>query len=102
MPNPGEVLLPGMFAHVTLELEPQDAVLIPSKGVTQHEGTGTYYAMIVDGGVAVRRELQLGLMYGEDYEVLTGLEGGERVVTSGRFGLADGASVTLRSDGGER
>ena len=102
VPNPGEVLLPGMFAHVTLELEPQDAVLIPSRGVTQQEGTGAYFAMIVEGGVAVRRELELGLMYGEHYEVLIGLEGGEQVVTSGRFGLADGASVTLRSDGGER
>ncbi len=102
VPNPGEVLLPGMFAHVTLELPPREMILIPSRGVTQQEGTGTYFAMIVDEGVAVRRELQLGLMYGEDYEVLSGLKGGEQIVTSGRFGLADGASVTVRSTGGER
>ena len=91
-----------MFAHVTLELPPREMILIPSRGVTQQEGTGTYFAMIVDEGVAVRRELQLGLMYGEDYEVLSGLKGGEQIVTSGRFGLADGASVTVRSTGGER
>ena len=102
VPNPGEVLLPGMFAHVTLELRPQETVLIPSRAVAQQEGTGTYYAMVVDGGVAVRRELQLGQMYGEHYEVLAGLAGGEHAVTSGKFGLADGASVTVRSEGGER
>ena len=58
--------------------------------------------MVVDGGIVVRRELELGAVYGEHYEVLRGLEGGEQVVTSGKFGLADGASVTVRSEGGER
>lgn len=102
VPNPGEVLLPGMFAHVTLELRPQETVLVPSRAVAQQEGAGTYYAMVVDGGIVVRRELELGAVYGEHYEVLRGLEGGEQVVTSGKFGLADGASVTVRSEGGER
>ena len=96
VPNPREVLRPGMYAHVRLFLPPREIVRIPHDGVVQQEGTGIYYAMVVEDGTARRRDLELGAMYGEYHELLSGVEVGESVITAGRYRLPNGAAVEVR------
>lgn len=98
LPNPGERLRPGMFADVELELAAREGIMIPREALVRQEGTGSFFAYVVEDGVARRRDLTLGEGIGNRLEVLEGLEPGERVVTAGRYRLYDGARVTLAEE----
>ena len=95
-------LKPGMYSHVRLFLDPREIARIPHDGVVQQEGTGIYYAMVVEDGKAQRRDLELGATYGEYHELLSGVEVGESVITAGRYRLPAGASVEITDEEGER
>lgn len=86
--NPGYFLKPGMFAtvHLTAELT-ADAVLVPDTAVLRSGEQNTVFVAL-QGGRFEPRTVVLGPR-GEDrqYQVLSGLSGGERVVTSGQFML---------------
>lgn len=102
IPNTAELLRPGMYAHLTLELRPRDMLLVPHDGVVQQEGTGRYYAMLHEDGRARRVEVVLGRAIDEYHEVLSGLEEGQTVITTGRYRLPDGARVAIKSEEGGR
>ncbi len=85
-PNPGIALKPGMFATVRIEAQKREDVLIlPTEAILD---TGERQLVFVAKGMGryEAREIVTGLM-GTDHrtEVLSGLEEGERVVTSGQF-----------------
>ena len=86
--NPGYLLKPGMFATVELaaELSPS-AVLVPDSAVLRSGESNTVF-IALEGGKFEPRTVTLGLRAeGNLYQVLTGLNEGERVVTSGQFML---------------
>ncbi|MBV6405573.1 MAG: Multidrug resistance protein MdtA [Flavobacteriales bacterium] len=81
----------GQTFQVRLQLgEPQEAVMLARGPFFQD--TGGLWVYVVDaGGTATRRNVKLGRQNPDMYEVLEGLEPGERVVTSryGAFNDAD-------------
>jgi RND family efflux transporter MFP subunit len=104
--NPGEVLRPGMFVNVRLELAPREALLVPRDALVRQEGTAVFYVYAVENGVAKRRELRLGDSLDSSVEVLGGLSEGAVIVTAGRYRLHDGTQVEVvepgaSKDGGE-
>jgi RND family efflux transporter MFP subunit len=102
IPNAGELLRPGMFANLTLGLAPRDVLLVTHDGVLQQEGTGRHFAMVYEDGAARRVDVVLGSTLDGFHEVLSGLEPGQRVITTGRYRLADGASVSIAQEEGDR
>jgi multidrug efflux pump subunit AcrA (membrane-fusion protein) len=95
VPNPGQVLRPGMFADVEIETASRDALLVPRDALVRQEGTAVFYVYAVDGGIAKRRELRLGESFNSSVEVLGGLTEGETIVTAGRYRLHDGSEVEV-------
>lgn len=86
--NPGYFLKPGMFAtvHVTSELEPS-TLLVPDMAILR-SGEKTTVFVARDGGKFDPRIVTLGPQAEDDtYQVLSGLQEGERIVTSGQFML---------------
>jgi RND family efflux transporter MFP subunit len=86
--NPGYFLKPGMYATVELsaELSPS-TLLVPDTAVLRSGEKNTAFVAL-DGGRFEPRSLILGPRAEDDrYEVLSGLQEGERVVTSGQFML---------------
>jgi len=86
--NPGYFLKPGMFATVNLvsELEPS-VLLIPDMAILR-SGEKTTVFVALDGGRFDPRVVTLGSQAENDeYQVLSGLSEGERIVTSGQFML---------------
>jgi len=86
--NPGFFLKPGMFATVELraELEPS-ALLVPDSAVLRSGEKNTVFVAL-DGGKFEPRTVSLGARSENNfYQVLSGLNEGERVVTSGQFML---------------
>ncbi len=94
-PEPGHpVPKPGASADVEIVLRRRDDVLrVPTAAVL--EG---HRVLVVERGKARSREVKVGLHDWEWSEVLSGLRGGETVVTSlDRQGLKDGAAVAVRT-----
>jgi RND family efflux transporter MFP subunit len=86
--NPGYFLKPGMFVSVqiTSELEPA-ALLIPDSAILRSGEKNTVFVAL-PGGKFDPRTVVLGPEAEHDmYEVVSGLQAGERVVTSGQFML---------------
>jgi multidrug efflux pump subunit AcrA (membrane-fusion protein) len=86
--NPGYFLKPGMFATVKIvsELEPS-ALLIPDMAILR-SGEKTTVFVALEGGKFDPRAVTLGPQAENDeYQVLSGLREGERIVVSGQFML---------------
>jgi membrane fusion protein, copper/silver efflux system len=84
IPNPYFKLRPGMYVNAELEMDMGAALTIPISAVMP---TGTRSVVFVDKGEGKLepRIVQLGTKYGDIYEVKSGLEENERVVTSANF-----------------
>jgi membrane fusion protein (multidrug efflux system) len=91
-PNPGEVLLPGAFANVELLLkETSDALLVPAEALIPDFEAA--FVFVVKDGKAERRQVVTGIRTEDRVQILSGLEAGEVVVTSGLLQLKPGSPV---------
>lgn len=82
----------GQTVRFQLEMsDPAEALIVPKGGFFQSTGGNWVYAVDESGDRAVRRDIQLGRQNPRYYEVLEGLEEGDRIVTSSydSFGDAD-------------
>ncbi|HVZ66389.1 MAG TPA: efflux RND transporter periplasmic adaptor subunit [Lacunisphaera sp.] len=88
LPNADGALRPGMFVDVRFAAQlADDAVLVPDLAVLRSGEHNTVFLANADGSFSPR-EVRLGVRsQGDVYQVLEGLAGGERVVTSGQFML---------------
>lgn len=84
--NPGLLLKPGMFAKVDIEAEVAPSVtLVPESAVLRSGDRSTVFVAL-DGGRFDPREVVLGLRDGSArYQILSGLNPGEKIVTSAQF-----------------
>ena len=98
IPNPGFMLKPQMFADALLRVDYGTKVVVPQEAVLD-SGTEQVVYVVHDGGVFEPRKVTLGPVIDGNYAVLTGLKGGETVVTSGNF-LVDSETRLKTSMGG--
>ena len=74
----------GQTYYLNLQLgQGEDAVLVPRGTFYQKTGGKWIYVVNKEGTKAVKREIRIGRQNPQYYEVLEGLEPGERVITSG-------------------
>ena len=74
----------GQTYYLNLQLgQPDEAVIIPRGTFYQKTGGKWIYVVNKEGNKAVKREIRIGRQNPQYYEVLEGLEPGERVITSG-------------------
>ena len=82
----------GQTYYLNLQLgQPVEAILIPRGAFYQKTGGKWIYVVSADGSKAVRRDIRIGRQNPQYYEVIEGLEAGERVITSSydNFGDSD-------------
>jgi membrane fusion protein, copper/silver efflux system len=82
--NPGLELRPDMYVDVELTLDHGEALTVPVGAVLP---TGKHNIVFVDkgGGKLEPRFIELGGKFGDVYSVTSGLQEGERVVSSANF-----------------
>jgi multidrug efflux pump subunit AcrA (membrane-fusion protein) len=86
--NPGYLLKPGMFATVQVSAELAPSVLLAPDMAILRSGEKTTVFVALDGGKFEPRTVTLGpAAENDDYQILSGLTEGERIVTSGQFML---------------
>lgn len=98
LPNPGNRVLPGMFARVTLNLGTSNHVVVPDRAVVKQQGSGDHYVYIYDPSTSTVDfvKVELGQRIGDRYELLGGVEPGAQVVIEGQNALSGGMAVQLK------
>jgi len=87
----------GQTYYIDLELgQPEQAVLIPRGTFFQTTGGQWIFVLSADGSKAYRRTIRIGRQNPQYYEVLEGLEPGERVVTSGYEAFKDNEVLVIK------
>jgi multidrug efflux system membrane fusion protein len=94
MTNTAERLWPGAFvpARIVLGVD-NNAVTMPAAAL--QIGQAGPFVFVVRDGRAVIVPIKVARTVGEEVVVASGLNGGERVVTSGQLRLADGVAVSV-------
>ena len=80
----------GQTYYLNLQLgQPEEAVLIPRGSFYQQTGGQWIYVVDESGDRAVRRDIRIGRQNPQYYEVLEGLDPGEKVIISGYDNFGD-------------
>lgn len=94
--NNKEELRPGMFARVTVNYGDNFRVVIPDKSVMKQVGSGEQYVYVLNPDGTVKfSTVVLGRRMGDRYEVISGVDDGASVVTTGQTRLRNGATVEV-------
>lgn len=91
-------LKPDMYANVSLSADRGERLVVPVSAVI-YAGPRRLVFLDLGEGRLKPQEIKVGIKAGDDYEVLEGLEEGDRVVSSGNFLIA--AESRLKSAEGQ-
>ena len=87
----------GQTYYIDLELgQPEQAILIPRGTFFQTTGGQWIFVLDKSGAKAYRRNIRIGRQNPQYYEVLEGLEPGERVVTNGYEAFKDNEVLVIK------
>ena len=97
-PIPDQIRI-GQTARIRLELgESKDALLLPKGGF--YQSTGGQWVFVVDekNGIAEKRNIRIGRQNPTYYEVIEGLQKGEKVIVSGYDNFGDADKLILKNN----
>jgi RND family efflux transporter MFP subunit len=85
---------PGMFARGSIDVGTGDGLLVPAPSVVMQDGYA-YVFVLKDGNKVERRRVEAANVRGNDMELASGVEAGEKVAVKGAGFLKDGDTVTV-------
>ena len=95
--NTDQRLRPGMFARVTANFGTNHNVVIPDVAVVKQQGSGEHFVYVLQPDNTVKYTLvELGKRLGNRYELISGINEGDKIDTEGQVRLKDGVSVTVK------
>ena len=95
--NTDQRLRPGMFARVTANFGTNHHIVIPDNAVVKQQGSGEHFVYVLQPDNTVKYTLvELGKRLGNRYEIVSGINEGDRIVTEGQVRLKDGVNVTVK------
>lgn len=87
----------GMYATATFKTnngaETQNMLTVPAEAFVNGVSSGQLF--IVSNGTAKLIKVQTGKVYGDKVQILSGLNGGEQVITSGQINLDNGSKINI-------
>ena len=97
VPNTDRQLRPGMYARVRVDFGSSNSIVVPDAAVLKQQGSGQRVVYVLEEGDTVSiRMVTPGRHFGTNYEILSGLEEGEQVLTGGHTNLKSGDKVEVR------
>ncbi|MCS3454476.1 membrane fusion protein (multidrug efflux system) [Aeromonas sp. BIGb0405] len=94
VPNPQQLLLPGMFMRATLkEGERSQGLLVPQTAVTRTPNGGATVMVVTPDNKVELRDIHISRIVGSNWVVESGLKAGERVIVAGLQKVRPGAEV---------
>ena len=99
--NQDDLLKPGMFLTVALQMRRSDVLMAPEEAVVPERGQHYVY-VVAEEDRAARRRVELGQRIPGAVEIVSGLAPGERVITEGTQKVREGAQVVYGTVGMSR
>ena len=95
--NKDQRLRPGMFARVTATFGTNHNVVVPDVAVVKQQGSGEHFIYVLNADNTVTyTKVELGRRLGNQYEIVSGIHEGDRIVTEGQVRLKNGVNVTVK------
>ena len=95
--NADQKLRPGMFARVTANFGTNHHVVVPDGAVVKQQGSGEHFIYVLQPDGTVKYQLvEVGKRLGNRYEIVSGINEGDKIVTEGQIRLKDGVAVTVK------
>lgn len=88
-------LRPGMFARVKMSFGTNERPLLSDRAVLKQVGSNARYVFVEKDGKAVYSLVELGVRINDKYEIISGLNAGDRVIVEGNSGMIDGTEVEV-------
>jgi RND family efflux transporter MFP subunit len=100
VPNADYRLKPGMYARITLTIEDHDnAIIVPKPAVVDYDNKRGVWIATADGKSRFV-PVELGIEDGDNIEIKSGLNAGEKIVVAGAASLRAGDTLQLAGQGG--
>lgn len=98
VPNSQELLRPGMFSRLEMEIGQDSAIVVPSNVVLQQLGTNERFVFLKVNGKAKRIQVKIGNRFDDELEIISDkLNIGCEIVVSGHNSLLDGDIIEVVS-----
>ena len=95
--NADQRLRPGMFARVTACFGVNHHVVVPDMSVVKQQGSGEHFIYVLQPDNTVKYTLvEVGKRLGDKYEIVSGINEGDKIVTHGQARLKDGVAVQVK------
>lgn len=96
LPNRKDMLKPGMFVRVSMDLGEVETFVVPASVVLVQEGTNTRYVFLEKEGKAERVEVNLGKRFDDKLEIISNnIMEGDRIVSEGQAKLVNGDIIDI-------
>ncbi|HSH51571.1 MAG TPA: efflux RND transporter periplasmic adaptor subunit [Bacteroidales bacterium] len=94
--NDDEILRPGMFTSIEIELRDVETVVVPANAVLKLEGTNTRYIFVSDNGIAKQINIKIGKRFDDKIELLSDdIKAGDNLIVEGQANLLDGSKIEV-------
>ena len=96
IPNTKRELRPGMYVRANVDFGDNRSITVPDTAISKMQGAGTRTVFVInDEGCAEMRVVTLGRHWDGKYEVISGIQEGEKVVYKGNSSLKAGQEVEI-------
>ncbi len=96
LPNRNNLLKPGMFVRVSMDLGEVETFVVPAYTVMVQEGTNTRFVYIEKDNIAQRVEVSIGKRFDDQLEIISsGIKEGDLLVTEGQAKLINGDKIEI-------
>ena len=95
VPNAKKALMPGSYVEVALKIAPSNNLIIPTNTLIFGSG-GPYVARVVDGKIE-KRKVSVGIDYGMQVEVKSGVTAEDSLIVNPLDSITDGQSVVIQT-----
>jgi HlyD family secretion protein len=86
-------LLPNVNVEVKIRVRQRRDALVVPRAAVGYDKKGQHYVFVFDGEKVHRRDISVGIASASNYEVLSGVELGERVALPAGLALRDGLEI---------
>lgn len=88
VPNRNDLLKPGMFVRISMNLGEVETFVVPANTVLVQEGTNLRYVFLENNGIAKRIDVILGKRFDDQLEIISdNIKEGDRLVIEGQSRL---------------
>lgn len=95
--NRDRLLRPGMYARVTVNFGSNHSIVVPDDCIVKQQGSGVRSVFVLQADNTVKEVVvTLGRHFGTEYEILSGVAEGDKVVVKGQASLKNGSKVNVQ------